>query len=366
MEKSIEKLNYAKQYAERFISNPDVNSVFIGGSLTAGLGSPTSDVDLFVLVNNETALQETWQAVIKKSRIDVEVYSLEKFRSMLDDVLRMDDDKKSIFAARSMRTQMDLIARFKNSTVVKQSAELALMKKSLESRERFFRSFQTNYWALIVEAVKEDFLGSVIDEDFSTAALLGQNLLTAAGKAFVSAGGDSYFGEKWVYKQLKRSGISQQLLDAYFVLQTGDWVRDGKNGAIKLLDFAQSLVMCAQVQNAACSGEKADLELFLPAISLSVPNYRNPAFGVFRIEGKNLMHWELHKDITLSNRMLCLLGLCGGRDSREVLRLVRSNEAIAKMVGDIGEKEMQSFIDKFVELQLLLTSKEEILSLIES
>ena len=78
-----QKIECAERAAEMLGSLEPIDSIFAGGSLTAGLGNITSDVDLFLLVKDKTQFEETWQSIDRGNRIDVEVYTLDELGQAL-------------------------------------------------------------------------------------------------------------------------------------------------------------------------------------------------------------------------------------------------------------------------------------------
>lgn len=360
------KITSAEAYAERFLSDWSVDSVFIGGSLTAGLGSPTSDVDLFVLTEDKAdSSQRTWQAVMENTRIDIEVYSIREFEGALHDVLSTDFNRREIASIWDLKSKMDLIARFENSVVVKQSERLDGAKQKLEADKDRFYVLLANYWSLVVEAIKEDFIGSVLAEDYQTAAYLGQNLLSVAGKSFVSACGDSYFGEKWVYQQLKRSCLNQDVFKRFFSLQTGGWIGDGRRGATEVLYMAQSLVMAAQTMNALGGQEAFNPNVFFIPLGCQTEGLlRNPLYGAFKVGEKVQVHWEMHKDVVLSGRLLCLMGIAHMRCLHDVCDLIKGRDDLAEIIGGINEDAVAGMIDRLEMKGLLLSAPSDISTLI--
>lgn len=360
------KIAAAETYARKYLVDPSVDSVFIGGSLTAGLGSPTSDVDLFVLMTNEAVFpRKTWQAIVENTRIDIEVYTIREFEEALDDVLSMTFSRSEIPIVWGLKSKMDLIARFENSVIVKRSGYLDKANERLATCKKNFCSLLTNYWSLVIEAVKEDFVGSVLADDYHTAAYLGQNLLSVAGKSFVSAFGDTYFGEKWVYQQLKRSCLNQHVFKRFFSLQTGEWVRDGRHGAVEVLCMAQNLILAAQAKNAIKGQDMFDPNVFFAPMECRADAFcRNPLFGAFKVGEGVQMHWEMHKDIVLSARLLCLMGIVHMRCLSEVLKLIREREELVRVFGEVDERAVAEMICKLRAKELLMETPSDISALI--
>lgn len=360
-----EKIASAEKYAEKFSPDPTVDSVFIGGSLTAGLGSLTSDVDLFVLVEENASLRKTWQAIVENNRIDVEVYTIREFETALDDVLSVDFSREAISKVWALKSKMDLIARFERSVVVKRSKMLKEAEQRLAAEKDKFYALLTNYWSLVFEAVKEDFIGSVLAGDYQTAVYLGQNLLSVAGKSFVSAFGDSYFGEKWVYQQLKRSCLSRETFQKFFSLQMGEWNRDGRRGAVEVLYMAQNLILAAQTMNTCRGRWMFDPNAFFTSFERGDNCfYRNPLYGAFKVGEGVQVHWEMHKDVVLSSRLLCLMGIAHKRCVHDMYQLIRENDDLVKIFGEVDEDALEGMLGKLQAKGLVLAAPSDASTLI--
>lgn len=361
-----EKISLARKYAGRFISDPSINSVFIGGSLTAGLGSPTSDVDLFLITDKRASLRKTWQSIVEGCRVDVEVYEVWELKEALGKILPEEPGENTLLSVRSLKSEIDLMARLEHGIVLKQSKELEQIKQALLVNANQFYSLQANYWALIVEAVKEDFIGAILAEDYHTAAYLGQNLLSTAGKSFSSATGDSYFGEKWVYQQLVRSSLGGELFQRFATLQFGWWSERKREGALEVLYMAQDMVVAAQLQGVFSGERGCDLSAFFTSLKKREGEtlYRHPLYGAFRVDGGVQVHWELHKDMVLSNRLACLLGICSGRSLSEIYRLVKKNACLRGALGDPNEERLVGMVEKLRDNGLVLASLSEVNDLI--
>lgn len=331
-----QKIECAERAAEMLGSLEPIDSIFAGGSLTAGLGNITSDVDLFLLVKDKAQFEETWQSIDRGNRIDVEVYTLDELGQALRESCETKFAPARSGIVRDLERSLDLVSRFAYARVLKQSNALFELQNYLKERFNNFLSVMVNYWALDVEAAKEDFIGAAYEQDYGSAVFSGQAMVAAAGKQMAASWGKCYFSKKWVYKQLVQLGLKERALDYYVEMQRGSWRSLGAEGAVALLNYTQALQALSHLKlNGINIGN--DGLLWCKAGEPGAGRYyRHPGYGVFSIDEKALLHWELHKDVTLSMRMLTLWTICQGKNDEEILAEILETPVVTELFGEMS------------------------------
>ncbi|MEU6997299.1 hypothetical protein [Nonomuraea sp. NPDC046570] len=310
-----EKLAVARNAVAEVLNDDELDAVYLAGSLTAGLGSPTSDVDVFA-VTSGTGRTAIRQAKVGAERLDIETYTGEWFDGALRKLAAWEATRSDLRSKRLSETELDVLIRLRQSEVVKDSPRLAAYRRLLAENEHKLRQMALSGWGIDANAQLSDFRGSFQDGDLETAALLGQYLVVCGGKAVAAAAGDLYHGRKWVYCQLRRSAGESFPYERFSYLQSGAWARDEPAaGALELLSFTQTLMVAAQVLGWAEPQVTA-----WPFWSTGTDGYRrNPDFNVIRLSNGVLLNNELRSQFVVQPHVALVWGLCNGRTEKEVV-----------------------------------------------
>lgn len=309
------KLSIARTAAARLADDPQVDSIYLAGSLTAGLGSPTSDLDVFAVVNSD-AESQVRQVTTEGERMDVETYPIEWFRGVLSKVEQWSTSRGDLRSTELNKDELDVLLRLRQMETIKDSPALSEIRSRLAANDDRLRQMTLSHWALEANGQLSDFKGSCADEDFTTAALIGQSLLVSVGKALAAATGDLYYGTKWVYIQLGRALGKEFPHNRYASLQSGAWVGDDPRGGMKdFLSFFQTLSVAGQVLGwgSADVNEWPFWETGPGALR------RNPQYNVIHLTEGVLLNNELRRQFVVEPQVALVWGLCNGRELDEVV-----------------------------------------------
>jgi hypothetical protein len=308
------KLARARAYALELGRDATVDSVYVAGSLTAGLGSSTSDIDLFTITSGSPGTPIR-QVPADGDRLDVEAYPLSWYESVLSrlggwSISRTDLRSKALAPA-----ELDVLLRLRQSEIVKDSPRFEALRLLLGQHEDKLRQMTLAMWALEVNGHLSDFRGSVQDEDYDSAVIIGQSLLVCAGKAVAAAAGDLYYGRKWVQCQLRRSVGPAFPRERFSSLQRGEWMQgDPIGGAAELLSFAQTLAVASQVLGWGDAGVTA-----WPFWRQGQGHYRRQAdFNPIHLTEGVLLNDEMRRQFVVPPQVALIWGLCNGRDEEEI------------------------------------------------
>lgn len=327
METSIiqRKMESARQLAHALAADDvsgSIDSIYIAGSLTARLGNATSDADLFVLQNPGVAISDGMkQYNVDGNRVDVERYSVDYAERAADEVISFTVQRDNLTALHALPDKIDFIVRLHTSETVIGSPALDNIKRRVSGSILSVRRTCINYSAIVVYAFLEDFIGAVLDADFDTAALVGQELVVYAGKALTAALSDLYFTKKWVYKQLARNPIEGFPIDQFTDYQRGVWTSRGAAGAEALIFFAQTCVTASQL----LSGWDVPVAAW-PSWTANCQGdglWRHPGYLVLRHPDGILLHWELRRQLLLKEHTAVVWALCDGRGPEEIMANVK-------------------------------------------
>ncbi|CCE54556.1 nucleotidyltransferase domain-containing protein [Corynebacterium casei] len=332
----------------------NIDSAYIGGSIPAGLGNKSSDVDLFLLFDEDSIEgAKVQQFAVEGIRVDVERYSLKELHTYLDRIESIEiTGPQLVELDGGLKEPLDWYGRLYASIELQTSSKLAELVTRSRSIELKARRIYSSYWSLFSDGYVEDFVGAVdSDDDKGSCIMASQQMVAMAAKSLLAAAGDFYYPPKWVYKQIDRMFPSHYALADFQSLQTGAWIDMGIPPHQVLL----------RVQTLYAN---AVLELFYPgstsailprneSISPTLPRlYRVSGAVPFKADGgKVLLHFELQRQVTLSFILFLVWTLCDGRTQDEIIESVSSylsrediqvNGSVSDLVGKVLPKLQQS------------------------
>lgn len=284
-----------------------VNSAYLAGSHTAGLDTPTSDIDLYVLVDGRSVEVDVRQILVDGDRIDVETYGLEQATAYVDTVLTWAASADDLSALRRPDDEVDFVVRLLYCTPVKVSEDLRLLIDRLKKNEHVIRRLLVARWSLEAATLYEDFRGVVAQGEFVSAGIAGAAIFTAACKALCASDGDLYFGRKWVAKQLSRTSLPAtpvRRLERYLL---GVWAATGerpRREVTAFVDLLQTTLSIAQLE-----GWRDDRPPLNWIPWAGAGGLRHPLFLPIRLSDKVLLTNERQHQLLVSPGVAALWGI---------------------------------------------------------
>src|SRR6266511_3313568 len=182
-------------------------SAFLAGSNVVGLGSASSDIDVYLI--GPGWVERRRQLHAGGTRVDVQTLASERLDALVDQVLGADSLPER---------DLVLAVRLLTGDVVVDDGALAGLRKRLAGRPLSLRRLVIGGWAATAYSAVEDVAGlrdSADQIDRDAAVLAGRRALLAAGKAIAASGGDLYYGDKWVGHQVARTVPAAFPFDRY-------------------------------------------------------------------------------------------------------------------------------------------------------
>lgn len=310
-----EKLAAAMAEARDMAEDPTIDSVYLAGSLTAGLGSPTSDVDVFVLAEAaQSGLAR--QLRVGNERLDIETYSIAWVDEALAKLSRWESSRQKLRFNALSEEELDFLIRMRDIEVVKSSPHLRRLRKALADATDRLRQMTLSTWALRANGHLSDFKGAVQDGDLESAGLICQSLLASAAKSVTTAAGDLYFGAKWVHRQLRRSLADSFPHDLFQTWQSGAWARESGADAIRdVMFFQQTLVAAGQLL-----GWHGTSVSEWPFWETGKGTYRrNPSYNTIHLTEGVLLNNELQRQLVVKADVALVWALSNGREEDEIV-----------------------------------------------
>ncbi|MGK4579910.1 hypothetical protein [Kitasatospora sp. HPMI-4] len=181
---------------------------YLGGSPLAGLGTPSSDVDLFVVSGHPG---HTEQIFVDETRVDVESVSAAALEDLVARCEHFTVTESDMTQLRFAQTSvLDRLVRFSLGEIVSDDGTLAGLLDRARRAEGDIAKLVIARQASSTGNLAEDAYGALAVGDHASAQYLGRQALLASAEAFLTARGDAYFGSKWVWARWERS-VGDQL-----------------------------------------------------------------------------------------------------------------------------------------------------------
>ncbi|WP_306321912.1 MULTISPECIES: hypothetical protein [unclassified Streptomyces] len=269
------RVRLGRSIASRLAATTDAAAAFVAGSSVVGLGSATSDIDVYLV--GSTTQEKRQQMFADTIRVDVQHVSLETLESLVDRVL--ESGLRSDHAGRTLSDrEIALTVRLLTGDIVTDPGTLAALRKRLDEHPLRLSRLVMNNWMLAAYFAAEDCLGLRQSDDpcdLDPAALAARRGLVCAGKALAAAGGDLYFGEKWVWRQLARSGPDGfPRAEFQRLLRDDPLAVDPQAGLTALMSFAQTCL----IATATLGWQGVDASHWPAWQPGNGPLHRSPAF----------------------------------------------------------------------------------------
>lgn len=288
-------LDLGRDVATRLATSEGADAAFLAGSIVAGLGSGSSDVDVYLV--GAGWRESRRQLFTDGVRVDIQTLATERLAGLVDRV-----------AARARVADADLTVavRLLTAEVVTDTGCLTALKERLAAGPLPLRRMVIDGWARAAYSAVEDVAGlreSTDRLDLDAAVLAGRRALLAAGKALAASCGDLHDGDKWVCHQLARSAPAAFPLAEYRRLMYHDAPEPG--GLAELVSFVQTCLAAAMTLGwwdvplghwpgwTDGGGPLRRAPFFLPCSSDAGTVLAGPGARVFRVPAAALLVWSL-------------------------------------------------------------------------
>lgn len=319
---------------------PDIECTYFAGSLTAGLGNATSDVDVFALHRNDVEEHAT-QHDVGGTRIDVEHRSA----SWLSGLVQRAVEQEYSLASPGLAYKSDLlddISRFFYSSSLQDSVTYEAETQKLRKHESRLRRLLTAHWVLRMVAVHEDCEGALDSKDYPTAALMSIDFLQSALKAASAATGNLYYGRKWVFDQVRE--LSEKRLTAVSDLLWKSTDEDGLHQLVlDRISAAQAVLLWTQTR--AWNSPLAIDSLCLGRSGGKGPR-RSPVWVPICDQSIKIFRHAEYPQVKTSDQGLYLWAHADGRERDDLISLVASN-------CDVAEDDVANYLERLIDMGIV-------------
>lgn len=192
--------------AQTFASREGFDSVFLGGAPWAGLGSPKSDTDVFVVVDG-SKVRPTEQVYESGMRLDVEYISWSSMEALVQLVATYDvraDDMTQLTAA--SRNALESLTRFLLGEIVLDldGRLQALLGRLIEAHDNYTRVLLARH-ATDTLNLAEDVEGALAMGLLESADYGAREALYRSAEAYLARHRDPYVKSKWVWSKWQRT-----------------------------------------------------------------------------------------------------------------------------------------------------------------
>jgi hypothetical protein len=178
--------------------------VYVGGALTAGLGSPHSDIDLFVLGDRPSSIARQFE--YDGQRVDVETVTAAQLTGTLELVTpyRPTMAEMSTVAA-CTRGRLDMLVRFHLADIVADDGRLAALRAAVDAALPDLTAMLVTRHAVDCLNLLEDVTGAQQNGDSESALMQALAMYSRAVEAVLCQRGDRYVGAKWIWLRWART-----------------------------------------------------------------------------------------------------------------------------------------------------------------
>jgi hypothetical protein len=247
------KLRLASGTVRHLAGTSDAELVFLAGSVPAGLGSPTSDVDVFI-VGGSSQRSRPDQTKLDDVRVDVEYRPSSWIARIEELVSEFQFGMGEVHTSPEKRSLLDDAIRLDTGRVVHATDHARLLRRHVSRHRAILADYVVAYSSRFVSRVWEDVLGFYVMAEQVPLERLGTEALWASVDGVLATHGSCYRGDKWIPRRVAAAGLPE--LEASFNRLSGRTTRiPPMSWARECLLIVQGLT--ARAQLAAAQGEAA-------------------------------------------------------------------------------------------------------------
>jgi hypothetical protein len=335
---------------EKLLATENIDSVYLGGSLTAGLGSPRSDADLFVVLRDKgDRPDEQFLSTGIGDRVDVEFRTPAHMLRIAETYETLRETARNPIQASVPLSLHDDAIRMHLGITVHDSALLRDVRNRVNAD--VLRQVSLGRQFIWCRGALDDLIGAREDNDSDAAHDISHELLSEALQTFLVGCGDLYWGRKWTAAKLRRSaGPSFPYDDVHSLM--GYPTADPFTSLDDLIDarvrMAQSLLIAA----AGCgwtTTQASRWDTWRISADRKGPT-RNNYFLPFRYQDGVFIDTPDGRQLRLVEGSLLLWGQCDGGGTDEIFRRFA---AAGWADSGVSTEVLSRNLDSFAELRLI-------------
>lgn len=231
------RLPLARRVARQLSVEAGAGACFLAGSLTAGLGNRTSDIDVYLVHSGDGSRPRTRsQLVLDRTRFDVQQLTATELAGVVDRVSGASHPSEG--GSVLPQQDVDLVVRLRYGEVITDDGTLAPLADRARAASEPVRRALITHWLTTAHYELEDLAG-LLPDDPDAAVMSARTGLLLAGKAVAASCDDLYRGQKWTWRQLLRSAPDGFPLEHFRALLRRDPLA-AESGMTALADFTQT------------------------------------------------------------------------------------------------------------------------------
>lgn len=237
------KLEAGRRLAHEYSERPGMVGAYLSGSLVAGLGSATSDVDLFLVYGSDPSSSTAVQRQVDGVRVDVEVRTVDQLERLIEQLGRYRASLDGIDQLVTSLPTLDEAVRFLIGHDVAGAEALGRLRARLDPDE--LRKIIIGRHSNICVNLLTDVLGLLSDGEMRSALHVSRTLLLWALQAYLAGCGELYVADKWTWRKFARVGVARESIEAMWRLYDGG----SSEGDLVLerIRLSQALLVAAMV-----------------------------------------------------------------------------------------------------------------------
>lgn len=327
--------------ARQILPTLSAKAAYLSGAPLAGLGTPTSDVDLHVVYDGRQQPSNR-QVVSGGRRIDVRYWTEESLANRINMCTRYDftEDNTSQLDVIGRKT-LDEAIRLAIGWVLLDDGFLQRLRAILEANASELMKLVNGVMAVEAQFLVEDAQGFIEMGSPEPAAYVSRDALVSAAESKLAFDGDLYLGRKWIWARWARTIDLKLGVDARdLVLDKGDR-QESITQSLRRLWLCQDLLLQSSLR---CS---YPLETRLSHEDVRRDPYATPIPTMDAV----LVYRSGRKAVRLSRQGALLWAVAHGRSAEDAIRLTAG--MLRASGTDVHDQAVQDYYWDLVRFRLL-------------
>ena len=331
-----ELLCSARVTINALVESEGARAAYIGGSLTAGLGSSLSDVDAFLLVDNHNE-PSTRQFYANGRRVDLRYLNVKSLETLISQCASFHATSQDLGTLEQIgRSELTTVVRFMLADIIADDGILESLQNQAEAHIDKIVQAILGALSLEVQNMSEDVRGFLEVGDLKAAKWVAQHACLVAADALLATQGDLYLGEKWVWSRWRR-------------VFNEDFYTPVDLGASDRAAIQESIANCQDILIRAATGQDYEQISVVPVGALKRPSEQS----VVLIGRGALVYLGNSHAAQVSPEGLLLLGIAHGRDFHEAIHL--THRLLSIRGTRVTLDEVSAYLEELIEIGAVST-----------
>jgi hypothetical protein len=298
-----------RRAARAIASQRQYTRVFTGGAPLAGLGSPRSDIDIFVVLDDKSSGSDE-QTEFEGQRVDIEYLTLAELAQRVASAVPFRATAaEPAQLGRASRSWLDTLTRFLLGEIMVDDGNLEALHGKLTNQSSDYTRLVIARHAQDFQNRAEDVDGALLNGDLFGADYQSREMVYLAAEAALCAQGDLYINTKWLAARWERT-MRGSVLEPVGEFIADLSLPDRRQAVRRNIWLAQDLFV------QAATGYRYTLTTDFPDAWPIPPGvvWRDPKLSILPFSDGIVVRRDFGRGMRLSSEGMLLWALAHGRD----------------------------------------------------